>query len=1418
MQRQGKLATSKVAPQVSASLSSPALQSREAQDVMLRLPRVLRFPRVKSSRLQRSSRPVQVLVRWGHQTLPTLTHEDLSLELSRGGCAAYYPSTGRDVPYVLSRTVEPIGNSGGLALLYSNDYPVEFVFVSDRLIDISTIIDGNRVFISFVYGDPVVQYRELVWERLTRIGITRSEPWFMIGDFNEITGNHEKRGGKRRSEPSFLPFRCMIENCGMIEVPSFGNLFSWVGRRSCGPSGHRVRRLIKARLDRALANEEWHSIFSHTNVEYLKLWGSDHRPLLASIQNSPSRALKQFFFDKRWLGKPGFKESVFEGWNFPSVEGGLFTQRVKNCRRSISKWKKSNSTNSEKLIKELQDKIDSAQEDDSISAEELLGLKWKLCDAYREEEIFWKLKSRETWYQEGDQNTKFFHAITKQRRARNKILGLLNNDGMWVDKEVGIERLAVDYFKDLFTTSDPQEFHSVLQDVPAMISEDMNQKLTREISPEEVKKALFSLHPDKAPGPDGMTAFFYQKFWDLIGPDLIKLVQNFHSSGSFDDRLNETNICLIPKTDRPRKMTEFRPISLCNVGYKVISKVLSLRLKKLLPDLISETQSAFVAGRLITDNILIAQENFHALRTNPACRKKFMAIKTDMSKAYDRVEWSFLRALMLKMGFAQRWVDWIIFCISSVSYKVLLNGSPRGFIRPSRGIRQGDPISPFLFILCTEALVAKLKDAELHGRIQGLQISRASPSTSHLLFADDSLFFCKADPTQGREIIDILRTYGEASGQQLNTAKSSVMFGHDVDNTTRNTIKATIGIHRDGGMGSYLGLPEQIHGSKVQVFSFVRDRLQKRLNTWSAKFLSKGGKEVLIKSVAQALPTYVMSCFLLPKAVRSKLSSAIANFWWKTNENSNGIHWIAWDKLCTPYSEGGLGFRTLEEFNLALLAKQLWRLIRFPNSLLSRVLRGRYYRFSDPLHIGNSNRPSYGWRSIMAAKPLLTSGLRRTIGSGMLTKVWEDPWIPTIPARAAKSLLDTRDPHLYVNDLIDQSTKLWKLDRLQALIDPADIPLILGIRPSRTYLSDGFSWSHTKSGNYSVKSGYWAARELSRPTCDPPFQGPGVSALQAQVWKLKTTRKLMHFAWQCVSGCLATYQRLSYRHIGNEKGCPRCGGQEESINHLLFDCPPSRQIWALSPIPTSGHFFPRSSLFYNFDFLLWRGKEFGIGEDTLDLFPWILWYIWKSRNRFCFENFKEPPQETLALALQEASVWKKANMKEAADPESLAHLPSPHLSLPRISECQIDASWHSEDTLSGHGWVLVDQDRILQLGLKTSRRSLSPLHAEIDSLLWAMECLISLGITNGAFASDCSDMISLLDNQDAWPTFAAEIASFRSLVCFFSSFSIRFLPRSSNTRADCLAKKARARNNLFSHVSSSVPDWLSLAESLFPIS
>ena len=155
------------------------------------------------------------------------------------------------------------------------------------------------------------------------------------------------------------------------------------------------------------------------------------------------------------------------------------------------------------------------------------------------------------------------------------------------------------------------------------------------------------------------------------------MVNEFLVSREMDTSLNITNICMIPKTERPTRMTELRPISLCNVGYKIISKVLCQRLKLLLPSLVSETQSAFVAGRLISDNILIAQEMFHGLRTNEACKGKYMAVKTDMSKAYDRVEWEFIKALLQEMGFHDHWIKLMVECISSVQYRVLLNGQPR---------------------------------------------------------------------------------------------------------------------------------------------------------------------------------------------------------------------------------------------------------------------------------------------------------------------------------------------------------------------------------------------------------------------------------------------------------------------------------------------------------------------------------------------------------------------------------------------------------------------------------------------------------------------------------------------------------------------------------------------------------------------
>ena len=204
--------------------------------------------------------------------------------------------------------MEPEGRSGGLALFYMDAYDVSILYFDKRMIDISATIEGHKVFMTFVYGDPVVECREYVWERLTRMSTTRTGAWLMCGDFNEIVSNQEKRGGRKRPETSFLPFKLMLNICGMMEFPYKGNSMSWIGYKSS--------RKVQCRLDRAVGNEDWHQFFSHTNVEYLKLWGSDQRPILTRIQSRSVRLQRCFKFDRRWLYKDGFKDAIEAGWGF----------------------------------------------------------------------------------------------------------------------------------------------------------------------------------------------------------------------------------------------------------------------------------------------------------------------------------------------------------------------------------------------------------------------------------------------------------------------------------------------------------------------------------------------------------------------------------------------------------------------------------------------------------------------------------------------------------------------------------------------------------------------------------------------------------------------------------------------------------------------------------------------------------------------------------------------------------------------------------------------------------------------------------------------------------------------------------------------------------------------------------------------
>jgi hypothetical protein len=296
----------------------------------------------------------------------------------------------------------------------------------------------------------------------------------------------------------------------------------------------------------------------------------------------------------------------------------------------------------------------------------------------------------------------------------------------------------------LFSNPNPPPFPEELSNLfKPVISQEDNSYLCNILLKEEIKETLFSMNSNKCPGPNGLSSLFFKHYWSIVKSEVIAAVQNFFQSGRLLKQLNHTFIALIPKIDGASLMNQFRPIALCNVVYKIISKILASRLKTMLPKFISPWQGAFVLGRLIQDNSIIAFEVINAMKKSKR-KLGYIALKMDMEKAYDLMEWSFLLKIMEILGFNAQWISLINECISSPSFLILINGSPHGFFSSSRGLRQGDPLSPFFFIIGVEALSRVLSKSEAEGLFKGFPLTRQCPRVSHLLFVDDLIIFSRA--------------------------------------------------------------------------------------------------------------------------------------------------------------------------------------------------------------------------------------------------------------------------------------------------------------------------------------------------------------------------------------------------------------------------------------------------------------------------------------------------------------------------------------------------------------------------------------------------------------------------------------------------------------------------------------------------
>ena len=389
--------------------------------------------------------------------------------------------------------------------------------------------------------------------------------------------------------------------------------------------------------------------------------------------------------------------------------------------------------------------------------------------------------------------------------------------------------------------------------------------------------------------------------------EVLGFFKEFHEQSRFVKNLNATFLVLIPKKQTVEDFKDLRPISLVGGLYKILAKVLANRIKRVLDKVISKSQNAFVKDRQILDAVLIANE-----LVDSTLRRKDqgMVCKLDIEKAYDNISWEFLNQVMGRMGFGGRWLSWINWCISTVSFSVLINGSPVGFFPSSKGLRQGDPLSPYLFVIGMEALSCLINRAVEGKFLSGSRITDGRGGNlviSHLLYADDTLIFCEANKEQLKYLSWILMWFEALSGLKINLNKSEIIPIGPVDNAEE--LAKDLGCKPRALPTSYLGLPLGAKHKAVGVWDSIEERFRKRLAAWKIQYISKGGRATLIRNTLSSLPIYYLSLFRMPQKVCARLEKIQRQFLWGGNDQDRKTALVRWTTVCMAKYKGGIGIK-----------------------------------------------------------------------------------------------------------------------------------------------------------------------------------------------------------------------------------------------------------------------------------------------------------------------------------------------------------------------------------------------------------------------------------------------------------------------------------------------------------------------------
>ncbi|GJV59378.1 RNA-directed DNA polymerase, eukaryota, reverse transcriptase zinc-binding domain protein [Tanacetum coccineum] len=558
------------------------------------------------------------------------------------------------------------------------------------------------------------------------------------------------------------------------------------------------------------------------------------------------------------------------------------------------------------------------------------------------EKMFLK-KTKIEWLKDGDSNSVFFHNVVKGRISKKNI-------------HVVYDDLGNAYYGD----DVPIQFLDVEKAV----------ELIKHVTDEEIKDVLFSIDVNKVSGPNGYTLKFFKAAWSVVGNDTCSAIKEFFVSGKLLSELNTTLISLIPKNKTPAKVTDYRPISCCNVVYKGISKIITNRLKLVLGDLIDVRNWAF---------------------------------KIDIQKAYDTVSWKFLEFSLKEFGFHPVMMHWIMVCLTTVSFSVYVNGESHGFFKAKRGLRHGDPISPYLFTIVMEMLNLMVKRQVRNDNRFVYHSGCKKLKITSLFFVDDLLMLCHGDMVSASILRRGLDEFSLASGLYPSMSESEVFYCN-IPTEVKEEIRLVMPFNEGVLPIRYLGVPLVPKRINKQDCKVLLEVLQSKINDWKNKSLSFAGRLQLIAFVLSSMQVY-----------------------W--GGNITGKVSVKWDDACKPKNQGGLGLKSMFEWNTTLMAKHLWNILTNKDSIWVRWVNVHKIKGRNLWEIECNRGMSWSWKHLLELRDKIRAFVRIKIGNGKGCSIWYDKWHPNGPLSKLinNGMIDQAGLNLKasVSDLINNNKWCW---------------------------------------------------------------------------------------------------------------------------------------------------------------------------------------------------------------------------------------------------------------------------------------------------------------------------------------------------------------------------------------------------------